>query len=293
MLWVCYICYDDNILLLERKVVVCRIAVDTAPSSDMNRRKTNIGGFESLISTSKDLFNGRMSTVPNGIIVNVAKFKGKLGATIAVITSMIVGFLIIPNNILYFINNTYYNIGMKDRLGANSATRSTSEGRPDYEYAYIHAGIALITLGCLAMVVSIVLSYFASKSRRKIEESEASYKGSEATKTTGTVMACLIMMNIELFMSVITGCTELLYRPLITDAKRLHNMECAIAVFNIIIYIMYVVTMVLTSTVLKGGCDRIAIDLHRDPSDVVNMPLLTRDYISRGGNPYNSQSGFM
>ena len=258
----------------------------------MNRRKTNIGGFESLISTSKDLFNSRMSTVPNSVIVNVAKFKGKLGATIAVITSLIVGFLTIPNNILYFINNNY-NIRIKDRLDADSAHQFPSEGRPDYEYAYIHAGIALITLGCLAMVVSIVLSYFASKTKRKIDDYEASYKGSEATKTTGTVMACLIMMNIELFMSVITGCTELLYRPLITGAQRLHNMECAIAVFNIIIYIMYVVTMVLTSTVLKGNCERVAIDLHRDPSDVVNMPLLTRDYMSRGGNPYNSQSSFM
>ena len=272
--------------MLERKVVGCRVTVESNPLSDMSRRKPNVRGFESLISTSKDLFNSRMSTMPNGVIVNVAKFKGKLGATIAVITSLIVGFLTIPNNILYFINNNH-STRITGRLDADSAHLSSSEGRPDYDYAYIHSGIALITLGCLAMVVSIVLSYFASKSKQKINDSESSYKSSESTNTTGTVMACLIMMNVELFMSVIAGCMELLYRPLITDAQRLHNMECAIAVFNIIIYMMYVVTMVLTSTVLKGKYERVAIDVQREPSDVVNMPLSTRDYMSRGSISYN------
>lgn len=244
----------------------------------MNRKKPSLGGFESLISKSKDLFDSRMSAVSNGAILNTARFRGKLGAAIAVITSLIVGFLTIPNNILYFIDNKH---GTKTTVGP-------TDGRPNYEYAYIHAGIALITLGCLAMVVSIVLSYFAANIKRKMHDSEGIYRGPEST-----VLACLIMMNIELFMAVIAGCMELLYRPLISDAQRLHNMECAIAVFNIIIYIMYVVTMVLTSTVLKGSHEMIPVDVHRDIPEAVTIPSSARDYISRSINPYNSQSSFM
>lgn len=254
----------------------------------MNRRKPSLGGLESLISKSKDLFDSRMSAVSNSTILNAARFRGKLGAAIGVITSLIVGFLTIPNNILYFIDNKH---GTKTTGGPTPSPSSV--GRPDYEYAYIHAGIALITLGCLAMVVSIVLSYFAAKSKRKMDTSEGSYRGPESTKSTRTVLACLIMMNIELFMAVIAGCMELLYRPLISDAQRLHNMECTIAVFNIIIYIMYLVTMVLTSTVLKGRHEKIPVDVHRDIPEVVTIPPSARDYMSRSINSYNSQSSFM
>lgn len=107
----------------------------------------------------------------------------------------------------------------------------------------------MITLGCLAMVVSVVLSFFAAKSKRKLDDVEDAAR--RVNKGTRTVLACLVMMNLELFMAVVSGCMELLYRPLIRDENRLHNVECAIAVFNILIYAMYVITMVLTSTVLK------------------------------------------
>ncbi|KAK2812294.1 hypothetical protein Q5P01_000049 [Channa striata] len=121
--------------------------------------------------------------------------------------------------------------GSKLRHGTRGYGGGAERGRPEYEYAYIHAGIALITLGCLAMVVSIVLSFFAATrasarwtTRRRGAEQEHPH-----------VFACLIVMNVELFMSVVAGCMELLYRPLIQDEHRLHNMECAIAVFNIAI----------------------------------------------------------
>ncbi|KAE8277729.1 hypothetical protein D5F01_LYC24258 [Larimichthys crocea] len=179
----------------------------------MNRKKTGRGAFESLISTSKDLLRNKLSIPSNKHILNANRFKGQLGATITVITSLIVGFLTIPNNILYFIDNKH---GVTTS-GAGHREPSPSS-RPDNEYVYIHAGIALITLGCLAMIVSIVLSYFAAKSKRKMYASEGPRWDAESTKTSRTVMACLIMMNVELFMAVIAGCMELLY--LTSDQRR-------------------------------------------------------------------------
>lgn len=162
-----------------------------------------------------------------------------MGAAIAVITSLIVGFLTLPNNIMYLIDSSH-----ATRLAISDEDSSTE--RRDYEYAYIHAGIALIVLGILARVVSVVLSIFTAKSKRKLDYvDEASYR------STRTVLACLTMMNLELFMAAIAGCMELLYRPLVRNDGRLHRMEMAIAVFNVIIYLMYVVTMVLTSVILR------------------------------------------
>ncbi|KAK2813527.1 hypothetical protein Q5P01_000769 [Channa striata] len=176
----------------------------------MQRGRAGIaGGFDSLISTGKELFGSKLSATP-GSILSAARFRGKLGAAIAVITSLIVGFLTMPNNILYFIDSRHGTRGY-----GGGAERGAERGRPEYEYAYIHAGIALITLGCLAMVVSIVLSFFAATSKRKMDDSG----GEEPSKSTRTVFACLIVMNVELFMSVVAGCMELLYRPLIQDAN--------------------------------------------------------------------------
>ena len=228
--------------------------------------------FGSLVANTK-----KVPALLNG---TAGRFKGKLGAAIAVITSLIVGFLTIPNNILYFIDSKH---GTRD-AACSSADSASDHVAPDYKNAYVHAGIALITLGCLAMVVSIVLSYFAAKSKLKMDDVFDTYRG----KSTGTVMTCLIMMNIELFMAVIAGCMELLYRPLISDNQRLHNMECAIAVFNIIIYVMYVVTMVMTSTVLKERHEPIQ-DVHRAFPDTTASGLEHRSYYE----PYHSVSSFI
>ena len=265
----------------------------------MNRKRLGLGGLESLISTSKDLFSNRMSSVPNGnILINAVRFRGKLGASIAVITSLIVGFLTIPNNILYFIDNKHGTKTTRDVPTCKQSPGDAPGGIPDYEYAYIHAGIALVTIGCLAMVVSIVLSYFAAKSKRKMDDAEGRYY---TKKSTRTVIACLVMMNVELFMAVIAGCMEMLYRPLISDAQRLHSVECTIAVFNIVIYIMYVMTMVLTSTVLKGKHEKIPSDVQRDIPEAAEaaaaattMPFSARDYANRSvHNTLYSQTSFM
>lgn len=98
------------------------------------------------------------------------------------------------------------------------------------------------------MVVSIVLSYFAAQ-RRKMNEKKNGLlrylQGPESRKTSRTVLTCLIMMNIDLFMAVIAGCMELLYRPLTSSSQRLHSVECAIAMFNII-------TCIIIDTVIAG-----------------------------------------
>ncbi|KAK2814411.1 hypothetical protein Q5P01_000539 [Channa striata] len=170
-----------------------------------------------------------------------------------------------PNNILYFIDSRHApGDTAVAPAGAERAGPSTST--PD-----IHARIALITLGCLAMVVSIVLSFFAATSKRKMDD-----RGEEPSKSTRTVFACLIVMNAELFMSAVAGCMELLYRPLIQDEHRLHNMECAIAVFNIAIYAMYVVTMVLTPTVLKEKQDEVRAGSRKDATEIAIAPNSSR-----------------
>lgn len=212
------------------------------------------------------------------------RFKGKLGSAIAIITSLIVGFLTIPNNILYFVDNRH---GTR-ATGCSFADSTSAQSMNEYQYIYIHAGIALVTLGCLALIVSIVLSYFAAKSKLKMDELSDPYGDSES-KSTRTVIACLTMMNVELFMAVIAGCMELLYQPLISNAQRLHNMECAIAVFNIIIYAMYVVTMVMASTILKDIRETVQGDGQRAFPDNTASGRDDRSYY----DPYTSLSSFI
>lgn len=262
----------------------------------MNRRKFPIGGLDSLIATSKDMFHSRLSSVAKSSIFSTARFRGRLGSAIAVITSLIVGFLTIPNNILYFIDSGH-SIRGPGAFGTATQASSVDGELLDVEYAYIHAGIAVVVLGCLAMVVSIVLSYFAAKSKLKMDDADRSV---EPISSTRTVITCLVMMNIELFMAVIAGCMELLYRPLTSSARRMHNVECAIAVFNIIIYIMYIVTMILTSSILRGKRDKGQVDVSKELSDVIASPMANgREFNSRSErvhrsvNPYNSQSSFL
>lgn len=118
------------------------------------------------------MFNTRISAASTGTILSAARFRGKLDVAITVITSLIVGFLIIPNNILDNNHGTRISTG-PHAIGSSS---QPSDCRPEYESAYIHAGIALVVLGCLAMVVSIVLSYFSAKSKRKMDGPDT-YRG--------------------------------------------------------------------------------------------------------------------
>lgn len=243
-----------------------------------------------------------MSTrLSSGVLFSTARFRGKLGSAIAVITSLIVGFLTLPSNILYFIDSSYNTrLKLEPQITATVSPGSADPGTNDHQeklgvnMTYIHSGIALIVLGCLAMVVSVVLSYFAAKSKLKLDDSNVIHHNDKSTRT---VVICLVMMNVELFMAVIAGCMELLYRPLIHNVQRLHNVECAIAVFNIAIYLMYVVSMILTSTVL-GGQETISSSpsdyAYRDHRDA-SLNASCRDYMPDRacGGPYSSQSGHM
>ena len=173
----------------------------------MNRKKTNLGDFQSLISTSKDLYNTRVAAIPGSTLLNTARFRGKLAAAIATISAITVCFLSIPNSIMYLMDSKH---GTRCVV-VEPAQSSPRESRTDYEYAYIHAGIALIILGCLAMVVSIVLSHFALKRKRKMDNSEGRHHMyPEVTKSSRIVPVAIIMMNIDLFMAIIKGCMEIL-----------------------------------------------------------------------------------
>lgn len=243
----------------------------------MNRR-----ALKTLVSNGKDAFATKLvGPISASAAISTAKFKASLGSSIAVITSLIVGFLTIPNNVIYFLDHTH-----SAKLTAGS---TGSTGDEAHSYAYIHAGIVMVVLGCLAMVVSIVLSYFAAKSKRKMDASDTHDR--VLTRSTKTVYACLAMMNVELFMAVIAACMELLYQPLTSDAHRLHNVECAIAVFNIIIYVMYVVTMILTSTVLRGNRDKEHNDSGGFVPEVITNAPMARDY--KSSNFYTTPHGYM
>lgn len=241
----------------------------------MNRRT-----LKTLVANGKDAFaNKVVGPISTNAAISTAKFKGGLGSSIAVITALIVGFLTIPNNLIYFIDHTH-------------SAKPTPNAPPDevHKYAYIHAGIVMVVLGCLAMVVSVVLSYFAVKSKRKMDAADGQDR--VLVKSTRTVYACLAMMNVELFMAVVAACMELLYQPLTSAAHRLHNVECAIAVFNIIIYVMYVVTMILTSTVLRGEREKDHVDPGVFVPEVVTNKNMQREYLS--SNFYNTPAqGYM
>ncbi|KAL4009198.1 hypothetical protein ACER0C_003050 [Sarotherodon galilaeus] len=246
----------------------------------MNRKR--MPALKSLVSNGKDMFAAKLAPVSGAAASSMAKFTGRLGSSIAVITSLIVGFLTLPNNIIYFLDHKH-----------SSKLTYDEDSNGEHRYAYIHAGIALVVLGCLAMVVSIVLSYFAANSKRKVDASAAT-STNPVTRSTMTVYACLAMMNVELFMAVIAGCMELLYRPLTSNEHRSHNVECAIAVFNIIIYVMYVVTMILTASVLQGKHEKEHTDSDlSDMTDVVTNVAAPREYVTRGANLYNSPTGYM
>lgn len=244
----------------------------------MHRKRT---GVRSVLSAGKEAVLDKFG--PNA----VSRFKGKLGGAIAVITSMIVGFLVIPNNVLYFIDDTH-----KTRLRVQTLTTQEPD-TDDVGSAYIHAGIAVMLLGFCSMVFSCVLSFFAGKSKYK----------TDATDPTGTrtVVACLVMMNAELFMAVLVACMELFYRPLTKRPDNQHTIECAIAVLNIIIYVLYVITMALTSTLLreKSPVDPVSYVLPSEvPPDVMMMGGhrgSVRDYhpMVHGVNSYNTPSEFM
>lgn len=250
-------------------------------ATTMNRKR--MPALKSLVSNGKDMFAAKFAPVSGAAASSMARFTGRLGSSIAVITSLIVGFLTLPNNIMYFLDHKH----------SSKLTYDYDDSNQEHRYAYIHAGIALVVLGCLAMVVSIVLSYFAANSKRKVDASAAT-STNPVTRSTMTVYACLAMMNVELFMAVIAGCMELLYRPLTSNEHSSHNVECAIAVFNIIIYAMYVVTMILTASVLRGKHEKEHSD--SDPSDmtdVVNNMAVPRKYVARSSNLYNSPTGYM
>ncbi|KAK2813037.1 hypothetical protein Q5P01_000902 [Channa striata] len=134
-----------------------------------------------------------------------------------------------------------------------------------------HLSDPLITLGCLAMVVSIVLSFFAATSKRKMDDSRRGAEQEHPHRVRLSHRDERRAVHVRA-----AGCMELLYRPLIQDEHRLHNMECAIAVFNIAIYAMYVVTMVLTPTVLKEKQDEVRAGSRKDATEIAIAPNSSR-----------------
>ncbi|KAK2815476.1 hypothetical protein Q5P01_025943 [Channa striata] len=160
--------------------------------TDMQRQGGIAGGRLSDLHRQRAL---RQQAVRYARLHPERPLQGKLGAAIAVITSLIVGFLTMPNNILYFIDSRHGTRGY-----GGGAAGAGGAGRVRVQRTFT-PGIALITLGCLAMVVSIVLSFFAATSKRQ----DGRLRRRGASKSTRTVFACLIVMSVELFMSSVAS----------------------------------------------------------------------------------------
>lgn len=193
--------------------------------------RKDIGGIFNALPALKD------STF--AALQSVSRFKGNLAVTLEIIRTLVVCFLVLPNNILYLLDHAH---GNTPRLQRTQCTQETEKGAGEgvaYGQVYIKSGIGLVVLGCISLVVCIVFSYFASASKWKLASKQGLSKSMTDGKSTLIVLLCLAIGNMELIMSVVAACMELLYRPLIDSLNRWHSMEFSIAIMNILVVISH------------------------------------------------------
>ena len=193
--------------------------------------RKDVGGIFSALPALKE------STVI--ALQSVSRFKGTLAITLEIIRSLVLGFLVVPNNILYVLDHTHGNTYRFQHVQSNQDTENGGVEGAGYGKVYIRSGICLVVLGCISLVVCLVFSYFASASKWKLARKQGLSKSMTDSKSTVIVSLCLVIGNMELIMSVIAGCMELLYRPLVHSLNRWHNMELAIGIMNILVVIAH------------------------------------------------------
>lgn len=171
------------------------------------------------------------------------KFRASVSSTVLAINVLVVGFLVIPTNVLYFLNHTHRVVL---HPGVSTSGPPTDNDTSPAYHSHLHSGIGLVVLGTLALVTSIVMSVFVVRRRKKAMVTDVVVKTS-----INSVIACLVLMNVELFMAIIAGAMELLYRPLAKSADAAYTTECVVSATNLIVYAMYIVSVVLTTRMMS------------------------------------------
>ena len=214
----------------RRHTISVSFATFTTIMTAYNRK--DAGGIFNALPALKD------RTV--AALQSVNRFKGNLAVTLEIIRTLVFCFMVLPNNVLYLLDHTYGNMHrLQGPLCAQDSADGGHGGAP-YTHVYLRSGVSLIVLGCISLVVCIVFSYFASASKWKLGRRQGLSKSVTDSKSTVIVMLCLAIGNTELVMSVVDGCMELLYRPLVDSANRWHNMECSVAIMNILVVVSHV-----------------------------------------------------
>ena len=211
-------------------LLVCPFAAFATTMTAYNRK--DAGGIFNALPALKD------RTV--AALQSVNRFKGNLAITLEIIRTLVFCFMVLPNNVLYLLDHTYGNMHRLQGPRCAQDSADGGHGEAPYTHVYIRSGICLIVLGCISLVVCVVFSYFASASKWKLGRKKGLSKSVTDSKSTVIVMLCLAIGNIELVMSVVDGCMELLYRPLVDSLNRWHNMECSVAIMNILVVVSHV-----------------------------------------------------
>ena len=243
-----------------------------------NRKDT--GGIFSVLPALKD------STVT--ALQSVSRFKGNLAITLEIIRTLVVCFLVLPNNVLYLLDHTHGNTYRFQRVQCTQDAEDGGGEGAAYGQAYIKSGICLVVFGCIALVVCIVFSYFASASKWKLASKQGLSKSMTDSKSTVIVTLCLAIGNMELIMSVVAGCMELLYRPLVDSLNRWHNMEYSIALMNILVVISHFCGSLMIIRSILGNKNDLEVTELSAPATHYPQGQSNQQYQSSGSSGYSS-----
>ncbi|KAJ8411161.1 hypothetical protein AAFF_G00171670 [Aldrovandia affinis] len=192
--------------------------------------------FGSRHSEAMTKFNNNVAGVVN-------KFEGNMIVWLMITQMTTMCFLVIPECMVNLIDGAY-------AVAVDYPGEDFKELSSRYNRVYINSGIVTVVVGCLAMCVNIVLSYFVVLAKKKLLTKS---NGSMTTgRSTVGVVLYVLAMNAQLLFSVLRACMELLYRSLTMDGTRIRHVETAIASFGLMVVIAGLITGISTTMLLMS-----------------------------------------